>query len=300
MDLDLKDLLKQRGIDPSHVLVLRHTPPQPQLRKLFAWLAADAPAAFNAYQQTQGRNVENEMKDATHVASFIGHAPGCVLSGRALFVGLYRHSGPPALRKAASIRAEPGTQVLERYGLPAEAKDRLWFDLRLQKDFHADWKGRLVIKWPGREITWHRWAHKADFTVAAIHEESCLCKPPGGYEEWDLSWDALGMLPESWKAKLREWRGVYFIFDESDGKGYVGSAYGEFNMFRRWKDYADKGDGGNKELRARKPTGFRFSILELVSPAMEKKEVIRREENWKIRLRTRTHTHGLNIPKVRY
>jgi len=26
MDLDLKDLLKQHDIDPSHVLVLRHTP----------------------------------------------------------------------------------------------------------------------------------------------------------------------------------------------------------------------------------------------------------------------------------
>lgn len=295
MDLDLKDLLKEHEIDPSHVLVLRHTARPPQLRKVFAWLAADHPAAFNAYQQTQGKLVENEMKDATHVASFIG-----TTAGRALFVGLYRHSAPPALRTSAAIRAEPGYQVLESYGLPIETKDRLWFDLRLQEDFHTDWKGKLVIKWPGRDIVWHRWAHRANFPITAIHEESRLCKPPGDYDEWDLSWDELRVLPESWKSKLREWRGVYLIFDKSDGKGYVGSAYGERNMLGRWQNYADKGDGGNKKLQTREPTNFRFSILEVVSHAMEEEKVIRREENWKIRLRTRTRTHGLNIPEVGY
>ncbi|MGA2686721.1 MAG: GIY-YIG nuclease family protein [Candidatus Korobacteraceae bacterium] len=293
MDLDLKDLLNKHNVDPSHVLVLRHTPPFPQLRKVFARLAADHPAAFNAYQQTQRQDVEDEMDDATHVASFIGNAPGC-----ALFVGLYRHVAPPTLREAAWIRAEPGVRTLESYGLPAETIDRHWFDLQLQEDFHADWKGKLVIQWPGREINWHRWADAADFRIGAIHEESRLCKPPGDYEEWDLSWDELRVLPESWKSRLREWRGIYLIFDKSDGKGYVGSAYGKDNILGRWQHYADKGDGGNKELRTRKATEFRFSILELVSPAMKPEEVIRREENWKIRLRTRTRTHGLNIPDV--
>jgi hypothetical protein len=116
----------------------------------------------------------------------------------------------------------------------------------------------------------------------------------------DTTWDELRVLPESWKSKLREWRGVYLIFDRSDGRGYVGSAYGKHNMLQRWKSYAGRGDGGNKKLRTRNPTDFRFSILELVSPAMKQDYVIRREENRKIRLRTRTRTHGLNIPEVRY
>jgi hypothetical protein len=33
------------------------------------------------------------------------------------------------------------------------------------------------------------------------------------------------VLPKRWQAKLADWRGVYYIFGTSDGKGYVGSAY---------------------------------------------------------------------------
>ena len=31
-----------------------------------------------------------------------------------------------------------------------------------------------------------------------------------------------------------QWRGIYYIFDTSDAKGYVGSAYGEYNPLGRW------------------------------------------------------------------
>ena len=41
-----------------------------------------------------------------------------------------------------------------------------------------------------------------------------------------------------WKSALSQWRGVYFIFDATDGKGYVGSAYGSGNLLGRWLNYA--------------------------------------------------------------
>jgi len=293
--LDFKDLLRKHDIEPRDVLVLRHTPTVPRLRRKFLRLAAERPAVFNAYQQTHERDVENEVKNAGFVASFIGHAPGC-----ALFVGLYQRHGQE-LRTAEQIRAVPEVQELESYGCPAETKARLWFDLRPRQDFFPHWIGKLAIRWPGREINWHRRADKANFKIIAIHEESRFSEPPpASYKEWDVPWEELSTLPESWKAKLREWRGIYFIFDVSDGKGYVGSAAGPENMLQRWSDYARSGDGGNRKLQRRDPANFRFSILELVSPDMEREEVVQREENWKLRLRTRTRTHGLNLPELDY
>ena len=295
MDLDFKELLARHQINPRDVLVLRHTPKEPDLRRVFHWLAAEHPAVFNAYQQTQNAHVEKEMKDATYIASFLGDAPRS-----ALFVGLYQRHGQK-LRSPHQIRSEPTVRVLEKYGCRPETRPRLWFDLRLLEDFFGDWKGKLKIQWPGKEINYHRRADRADFRITAIHEDSRLSRePPVSYEEWDLKWDDLKLLPESWRAKLREWRGVYFIFDTSDGRGYVGSASGAQNLLGRWLNYANRGDGGNQKLRTRNPRNFRFSILEVVGPETDRERVIQREEGWKLRLRTRTRTHGLNLPELEY
>jgi hypothetical protein len=35
----------------------------------------------------------------------------------------------------------------------------LWFDLVLT-DFYAEWKGKLIVRWPPLDKNWHRWAHK--------------------------------------------------------------------------------------------------------------------------------------------
>jgi hypothetical protein len=294
MNLDFKDLLAKHQIDPRAVLVLRHTPTG-RLRKVFPWLAAEHPAVFNAYQQTQREAVENEMKEATYVASFIGHAPGS-----ALFIGLYQRHGQE-MRTPDQIRSESSIQVLESYGLPAETQSRPWFDLRLREDFFGQWKGKLTIEWPGKEISWHRIADRAVFKIIAIHAESLLSKEaPDSYREWDLQWDQLKLLPESWKAKLRGWCGIYYIFDVSDGRGYVGKASGAQNLLGRLLNYADSGDGGNQKLRGRDPLNFRFSILELIPGDMEDGDVERREQNWMLRLRTRTRTHGLNLPELDY
>ena len=83
------------------------------------------------------------------------------------------------------------------------------------------------------------------------------------------------------------------IFDASDGKGYVGSAYGEANLYGRWLNYAARGHGGNKLLKERDPRNFRFSILQRVSPDMSAGDLIRLESSWKERLHTR-QPFGLN------
>jgi hypothetical protein len=91
---------------------------------------------------------------------------------------------------------------------------------------------------------------------------------------------------------LREWRGIYYILDSSDGRGYVGAAYGADNILGRWLNYGISGHGGNKALRKRDPSNFHFSILQRVSPDMPSDDVIRLEHAWKTRLHTREF--GLN------
>jgi hypothetical protein len=113
------------------------------------------------------------------------------------------------------------------------------------------------------------------------------------WEEIDLSWEELSILPTRWRGKLAEWRAIYYIFDTSDAKGYVGAAYGDENLLGRWVNYAATGHGGNRLLRQRDPKHLRFTILQRVSPDMEATDVIRLEASWKERLHTRS-PWGLN------
>jgi hypothetical protein len=169
----------------------------------------------------------------------------------------------------------------------------LWFDL-VYMDVYATWKGKLIVRWPPPEISWWRWASNNEIPVHAILEESALDTDTAlrKWNEIELSWDELHAMPERWKSRLREWRGVYYIFDSSNGKGYVGAAYGEENMLGRWLGYKASGHGDNARLRERDPKNFQFTILQLVSPTEDAGKVIQLESTWKERLHTRTH--GLN------
>ncbi len=292
--MNLNDLLQGKDIDPRHVLVLRHRPNEPELNKILPWLAAEEPDVFNAYQQTQGERVERAMQAMTgtgYVASFIGQEPG-----KALFVGLYSIGESKPLSREEFWQV-PEYVKLKTFGMRGFADERasasvLWFDLVLT-DFYAHWKGKLIIGWPPPERSWWRRAHRNEFPVIAVLEDSALAAALPEWDEIDFTWEALQILPARLQFKLSEWRGIYYIFDTLDEKGYVGSAYGESKLLGRWLDYANRGDGGNKLLRQREPQNFRFTILQRVSPDMDADDVVCLESSWKRRLHTR-HPHGLN------
>jgi GIY-YIG catalytic domain len=159
--------------------------------------------------------------------------------------------------------------------------------------FCATWKGKLVIGWPPPERSWWRRAHRNVFPVHAILEDSAVAAAMPAWDQIDLGWDELRVLPSRWREALSHWRGIYYIFDQAAGKGYVGSAYGDANLLGRWVNYAASGHGGNTLLRQRDPKNFRFTILQRVSPDMDAADVIRLEGTWKERLHTR-HPFGLN------
>jgi hypothetical protein len=292
--MNLNDLLRGKDIDPQRVLVLRHRPNEPELNKVLPWLAAEEPDVFNAYQQTQGERVERAMQamiGTGYVASFIGREPG-----KAVFVGLYSIGGSKPLSRAEFWQV-PAYVKLKAFGMRGFADERasasvLWFDLALT-DFYAHWKGRLIVGWPPPERSWWRRAHRNEFPIIAVLEDSALDAALPEWDQIEFTWEELGVLPMRWKSALSQWRGIYYIFDSSDGRGYVGSAYGEDNLLGRWQNYAARGDGGNKLLRQRDPRNFRFTILQRVSPDLDANNVVRLEGSWKRRLHTR-HPHGLN------
>lgn len=293
--LEFKDLLSKHQLDPKAVLLLRHTPTPPRLKKALPLLAENHPVVFNAYQQTQFEIVEKKMMKASHVASFIGRDDGTTV-----FAGLYERHGQK-LKTPEQIISLPPFDKLKSYGVDFERRDQYLFDLRVCEDFYRHWKGKLTIDWPGGKINYHRWASTSGFRILAVHEESVFVqKPSTNYRDWDLRWEELEDLPQSWKALLSGWRGIYYIFDVSDGKGYVGKASGSENLFGRWKEYKKSGDGGNKKLLGRDPRNFRFSILEHVPDDIDDEVIEQREQNWMLRLRTRSRTHGLNSPEQDY
>ena len=79
------------------------------------------------------------------------------------------------------------------------------------------------------------------------------------------------------------------IVDKSNGKKYIGSAYGQFGIWSRWACYIGTGHGWNDELTrliskksidyARK--NFKFSLLEYRSMNTDDKVIISRESYWK-------------------
>jgi hypothetical protein len=293
--MNLGDLLARESIDPRSVIVMRHRPAEPELNKVLRWLATDKPEVFNAYQQTQGPKLEKVMsalQGVGFVASFIGHEPG-----KAIYVGLYRlgvSSKPLTLSEYWQV---PAYIEMKAFGMRGFTPDRgraslLWFDLCLT-DFYAHWKGKLIVGWPPPERSWWRRAHRNDFPVLAVLDDSALVTRMPEWNEISLSWEELGVLPARWRAAIEQWRGIYYIFDASDGKGYVGSAYGAENLLGRWLNYSATGHGGNRLLRERDPRNFRFSILQRLSPDLDAASVIGLEATWKERLHTRAPL-GLN------
>ncbi len=290
--MQFAELLHREHIDPKAVLAMRHCPTEPKFRRVLPLLAAERPDLYNAYQQTQAsRQKEKMLKRAGFLASFIGHEPG-----KALFIGLYRVDNWRIL-KPKKFRVIPAYKELNtKYWQPKRgwtAESGVWFDLELT-DFYKEWSRRLVINWPGGERSWARWCHKnaIKFTVDHIKEFPVFEQDAPAWDEVVIRWNELQVLPGKWRITFSQWRGIYYIFDTSDGKGYVGAAYGDENIGGRWETYAKMGHGGNRELRGRNPESFEFSILQLVSQDMDASDVQKLEAKWKNRLHTRDY--GLN------
>ena len=291
--MDFNLLLREAGIAPEQVLLMRHRPWEPKLARILPMLVEN-PVLFEAYQQYQGPRVEASLLKKTYLASFIADGPG-----RALFVGIYRINGHTE-RTVAQFWEEPHNQQLKTLGYEGYTADRFKptdrvrrFDLPHHETALSRWAGKLVVGWSS-ERSWCQHAGPAGrCPVIAIHEERAVAGPLPDPGELVLRWPELQVLSPSWAAGLRQWRGIYLIFDAASGLRYVGSATGKDNMLSRWRDYAASGDGGNKLLKGRDPAHFIFSVLQLTAQDLPAADVVQLEASWKNRLHSR-YPHGLN------
>lgn len=270
---------------------MRRRPNEPRLNRIFEWLVSERRDLFDCYQSTHGAKTESALKRAQYLASFIRHP-----NKSGLFVGLYEIPSTRTITVPDCL-ARPRHQELKSLGMSGifatEGRSSLEeFDLSLT-DWHTDWIGRLIIEWSGLERSWYRWAYRNEFPIRSIARESLLQTTMPPWHSLVLTWRELALVPQSWAAALSQWRGIYLIIDERDGKQYVGSAYGSENILQRWRNYVRTGHGGNKLLRLRNPEDFRFSILQRVSPDLPDADVIQLEQSWKLRLQTRAPA-GLN------
>jgi hypothetical protein len=138
-----------------------------------------------------------------------------------------------------------------------------------------------------------------EFTVSEIFKSKYSGENFCGYENIDHDFSALESIFKTqkldWKGALENVKGVYMIIDKSNGRKYIGSAYGESGIWSRWACYIGTGHGWNDELTtlikkegfgyARK--NFKLSLLEYRAMKTDDAVIINRESYWKEALLSR-------------
>ena len=297
--IGLQSFLADAGLDSRAVNVLLHSPGarEGDLALALPGLVRTRRAAMEVYQATHFPPAERALsKGRPWVASFVKVGPGRGQGRTAmLFAGLYANNGGRP-RPRGEIETDPEVLWLhETFGSFAELNEPgwtewTWFDLVLS-DRMADLQGRLVLD-VRLSQTYVRLAENLEAPLLALHQQSAFDAPPPAWREMRPSAGLLRALPQSWAAKLEDWRGIYLVVDESDGARYVGSAYGATNLLGRWQAHVAGDAGVTAQLQQRNPVNFRFAILERVSPDMPAEDVIRLERTWMDRLHT--VRYGLN------
>lgn len=121
-----------------------------------------------------------------------------------------------------------------------------------------------------------------------------------GYDKVNISWEEMSRVLEkdTWKTALQNQKGVYLITDISNGKMYVGSAYGENMILGRWRAYVRTGNGGNIGLKVidfeHMKKNFRYSILDIYKSTTDDQIIIERESWWKEILQSRKYGYNEN------
>ena len=162
--------------------------------------------------------------------------------------------------------------------------------------------GRLIVKFKNKAQALIRNAESVidDCYVSQILPDTFDNDIFPGYEKVNISWDEMKRVLEkdNWKTALQNQKGVYLMTDVSNGKMYIGSAYGEHMILGRWRAYVNNGHGGNNGLRVLPfehiKQNFRYSILDIYKSTTDDQIIIDRESWWKKVLRSRQFGYNEN------
>jgi len=162
--------------------------------------------------------------------------------------------------------------------------------------------GRLIIKFDNKAQTMIRNAESVinNCEIAQILPYTFDNDIFPGYDKINVSWQEMCRVleKENWKTALQNQKGVYLLTDISNGKKYVGSAYGENMILGRWRAYVKNGHGGNVGLKVLQfeyiKENFRYSILDIYKSTTNDQIIIERENWWKVVLQSRNFGYNEN------
>ncbi|WP_196892150.1 GIY-YIG nuclease family protein [Aureivirga marina] len=162
--------------------------------------------------------------------------------------------------------------------------------------------GRLIIHFENNAQQMARKAESIidDCFVSQILEDTYDEDLFPGYENVNLSWKELKRVlnKNTWKTALENQKGIYLITDKSNGKKYVGAAYGNSMLHGRWSNYIYNGHGGNTQLKKLDiehiKEHFSYSILDIFKSTVDDKIILNRETFWKRTLLTRDFGYNSN------
>jgi hypothetical protein len=268
MTLTLEPILRSAGIDPADVQVIRHAYVKEHEDTGLQGLHADS---------TGAEILEYTSQQSAKARIFPVDPPR-------IWVVFVREGGDRARLWS----------VVENRGEVSNDGALRTFDLVISEQM-AGLRNRLVIGWRSPR-TWRlNGPTAADYPVMEIADAQPVPFP--GFDRIVLDHAQLQAVMRehryaSWRTALSSVIGIYLITDTRDGRQYVGKAEGADSVCQRWSAYATNGHGGNVELRALDPIGFRFSLLRVFDPATPTRVIDEAENHFKRALDTRKH--GLN------
>lgn len=275
----LSDLLKNNGIEPEEVVLIRHVLNNECFNKCYS------NGFVKEYTQIQGN--KPMLKRAKYWMVFIGTS-----GTKAKLYKMYRLKGYSDIKEHKVPSGFPCPEMYEEEANLYEVEET---------DLFGNMNNRLVIDWGTATQSWYQSAAQNKKIVAIQSQEKHHFE---GYENCIYTFDELkeivedmgmGAYEEHYRALARV-KGVYLIVDTTDGKQYIGSAYAnkgiEKCLLSRWRVYVETHHGGNKELinllekEPERYKKFRFTILKIFSEGASEKEVRDAEDLYKKKLGT--------------
>jgi hypothetical protein len=275
MPIMFNSLLRDAGLDPADVRLLRHSASNTDPgRSPYALWRDDRPD-FEKYQSKQ--TFENRKKFAApYWAVFVATDHGATM-----FVGLYgaTYLGP----------LEYDSPKQERSGIDkAGSCDTYHLDLQ---ETLSEFSGKLFIEWGKGTLAWVQYPQKQNKAITELRRE--FSEPPfPGYQKFIRPLSQFHSIPKSWIDALRSARGVYLLTCPKTKGQYVGSATGEVGFWGRWQDYVKNGHGGNLGLKSREPSDYQVSILEVAGSSASTDDILVMEGLWQSKFQSREM--GLN------
>ena len=235
-------------------------------------------SVFLDYQSEQ---LKKNFEKIDYIVAFIGEE-----GATSRFLGVYKNNG---------VIAE-----LVLYNGDALAK----FDFQELSGFEL-LKERIVIEWKS-PVMWHQY-YDNEMPVVRIDRGLSENNIPvfKSFEDVLLDYNQLKRIFETnnaeWKSKLESCNGIYLILDKKCGKQYVGSTYNRDGIWGRWKQYAETGHGGDKDLKPLLSDDsnyaakyFQWCILETLPLKILEDQAIDRESLYKRKFGTREFGYNNN------